>query len=130
MATSNQNNYVIGVDVGGTKVATGLVNHIGEISHVNHAPMVSTGDATAGLNSVVEAIDSLLAKSQQNNSTIRAIGICAPGPLDPTTGVVINPPNLPCWRNFPLAAEISNRYHLPVKIENDANAAALAEVLW
>ena len=44
--------------------------------------------------------------------------------------MIINPPNVTCWRNFPLAAEISNRYHLPVKIENDANAAALAEVLW
>jgi glucokinase len=127
MPASDQNNYVIGVDVGGTKVAAGFVNHTGEISHVTRVPMVCDGDATTGLNSVVAAIDSLLAKSRQK---IRAIGICAPGPLDPNTGVVINPPNLPCWRNFPLAAEISSRYHLPVKIENDANAAALAEVLW
>jgi glucokinase len=130
MATSDQNNYVIGVDIGGTKVAAGLVNHAGEISHVTRVRMVSDGDAAAALNSVIEAIDSLLAKAQQNHWAIRAIGICAPGPLDPNTGVVINPPNLPCWRNFPLAAEISKRYHLPVKIENDANAAALAEVLW
>jgi glucokinase len=130
MATSGQNNYVIGVDVGGTKVAAGFVSHAGEISDVTRVRMVSDGDAAAGLNSVVEALDSLLAKAQQNHWTIRAIGICAPGPLDPNTGVVINPPNVPCWRNFPLAAEISKRYHLPVKIENDANAAALAEVLW
>src|ERR1700676_4125995 len=130
MPSSDPNSYVIGVDVGGTKVAAGFVNHTGEISHVIRVPMVSDGDAAVALNSVIEAIDSLLAKSQQNNSTLRAIGICAPGPLDPQTGVIINPPNLPCWRNFPLAAEISSRYHLPVKIENDANAAALAEVLW
>jgi glucokinase len=130
MATSGQNNYVIGVDVGGTKVAAGLVNHTGEISHVTRVRMVCDADAAAGLNSVIEALDSLLATTQQNRYTIRAIGICAPGPLDPNTGVVINPPNVPCWRNFPLAAEISNRYRLPVKIENDANAAALAEVLW
>ena len=130
MAISDQNSYVIGVDVGGTKVAAGFVSHTGEISHITRVRMVSDGDAAAGLNSVVEALDSLLAKAQQNHWTIRAIGICAPGPLDPNTGVVINPPNVPCWRNFPLAAEISNRYHLPVKIENDANAAALAEVLW
>src|SRR6202051_4598212 len=130
MATSDQSSYVIGVDIGGTKVAAGFVDHAGEITHVTRVPMVSDGDAAAGLNSVIEAIDSLLAKAQQNHWTIRAIGICAPGPLDPNTGVVINPPNLPCWRNFPLATEISKRYHLPVKIENDANAAALAEVLW
>jgi glucokinase len=130
MPTSGQNNYVIGVDVGGTKVAAGLVDHTGEISHVTRVRMVCDADAAAGLNSVIEALDSLLATAQQSRYTIRAIGICAPGPLDPNTGVVINPPNVPCWRNFPLAAEISNRYRLPVKIENDANAAALAEVLW
>src|ERR1700721_849150 len=130
MATSDQNNYLIGVDIGGTKVAAGFVNHSGEISHVTRVPMVSDSDAAAGLNSVIEAIDSLVAKARQNHWTICAIGICAPGPLDPNTGVVINPPNLSCWRNFPLAAEISKRYRLPVKIENDANAAALAEVLW
>jgi len=130
MATSDQNSYVIGVDIGGTKVAAGLVNHAGEISHVTRVRMVCDADAAAGLNSVTEALDSLLTTAQQNHWNIRAIGICAPGPLDPHTGVVINPPNLSCWRNFPLAAEISKRYRLPVKIENDANAAALAEVLW
>lgn len=130
MATNNQDSYVIGVDVGGTKVAAGFVNRSGEISHVTRLRMVSDSDAAAGLSSVTEALDFLLAKAQENHWTIRAIGVCAPGPLDPHTGVVINPPNVTCWRNFPLAAEISNRYHLPVKIENDANAAALAEVLW
>src|ERR1700675_2494026 len=130
MATSDQSSYVIGVDIGGTKVAAGFVDHAGEITHVTRVPMVSDGDAAAGLTSVVAAIDSLLAKAQQNHWTIRAVGICAPGPLDPNTGVVINPPNVTCWRNFPLAAEISSRYHLAVKIENDANAAALAEFMW
>jgi glucokinase len=130
MPPSHQNSCEIGVDIGGTKVAAGFVNRSGEISHVTRVRMVSDSDAATGLNSVTEAVDSLLAVAQQNHWTVRAIGICAPGPLDPYTGVVINPPNLTCWRNFPLAAEISNRYHLPVKIENDANAAALAEVLW
>jgi glucokinase len=44
--------------------------------------------------------------------------------------VVINPPNLPCWRNFPLAAEIAQIYRVRVKVDNDANAAGLAETLW
>lgn len=43
---------------------------------------------------------------------------------------MINPPNLPGWRNFPLAAEISKTYSLPVRVDNDGNAAALAEALW
>ena len=61
---------------------------------------------------------------------MHGIGICAPGPLDPDAGVVINPPNLPCWRNFPLARETGHTYGLPVKLDNDANAAGLAEALW
>jgi glucokinase len=89
--------------------------------------MVAT-EAAAGLTAVVSAIDSVRAATK--NTSISGIGICAPGPLDPRTGVVINPPNLPGWRNFPLAAEISNAYCLPVRVDNDANAAALAEAFW
>jgi glucokinase len=124
------NDHVIGVDVGGTKVAAGFVSSAGEIGAVRRVPMVSDRQAADGFNAVTCAIDHLLEVAKRNSWRIRAIGICAPGPLDPHTGMIINPPNVPCWRNYPLAAEISGRYRLPVKIENDANAAALAEVLW
>jgi glucokinase len=130
MTVSQKNDYVIGVDVGGTKVAAGFVSAAGEIGAVTKVRMISDGGAEAGLNAVAGAIDYLMGMGQKNQWTIRAIGICAPGPLDPHTGIIINPPNVPCWRDYPLAAEISRRYQLPVKIENDANAAALAEVLW
>jgi glucokinase len=120
----------VGVDVGGTKVAAGLVNSQGEIVANLRKPMVADGDAAAGLASVIAAIDALFAANANAREAIRGIGICAPGPLDPKTGIVINPPNLKCWRNFPLAAEISQRYGVAVKIDNDANAAALAEVRW
>lgn len=130
MTGNDANDYVIGVDVGGTKVAAGFVSRLGEIGAVTRVPMVSDAQALDGLNAVTGAIDQLFALAKKNSRQIRAIGICAPGPLDPHTGIIINPPNVPCWRNYPLAAEISRRYLLPVKIENDANAAALAEVLW
>jgi glucokinase len=130
MANNGSPDYVIGVDVGGTKVAAGFVGSIGEIGAVTRVRMVSGAQAVDGLNAVAGAIDYLVEMGKKNSWGIRAIGICAPGPLDPHTGIIINPPNVPCWRNYPLAAEISRRYRLPVKIENDANAAALAEVLW
>jgi glucokinase len=91
--------------------------------------MVSN-DAAAGLAAVASAIDSVRAESCSQSCLIAGIGICAPGPLDPRTGIVINPPNLPGWRNFPLATEISKAYCLPVRVDNDGNAAALAEALW
>jgi glucokinase len=88
------------------------------------------GSAEEGLAAVTSAIDALLKMDPDAADAVERIGICAPGPLDPHTGVVLNPPNVPCWRNFPLAAEISRRYGGSVKIDNDANAAALAEGLW
>jgi len=123
--------HLIGVDVGGTKVAAGLVNAAGEITYQTRTPMVAN-DAAAGLAAVISAINSVRAanNSPSENGLITGIGICAPGPLDPRSGIVINPPNLPGWRNFPLAAEISKTYSLPVRVDNDGNAAALAEGLW
>jgi glucokinase len=122
--------HLIGVDVGGTKVAAGLVDAAGEITFQTRTPMAAN-DAAAGLAAVVSAIDAVRASSTaQTDGLISGIGICAPGPLDPRNGVVINPPNLPGWRNFPLAAEVSKVYKVPVRVDNDGNAAALAEALW
>jgi glucokinase len=124
--------YFVGVDVGGTKVAAGLVASTGEITHQTRAPMAAA-DAVAGLAAVTSAIDSVRTATNlvpELSGLISGIGICAPGPLDPRTGVVINPPNLPGWRNFPLASLVSKAYRLPVRVDNDGNAAALAEALW
>ena len=118
----------VGVDIGGTKVAAGLVNRKGEILKRVRTPMVATGDAKTGLDAVLAAIRDVLQDASPEN--ILGIGICSPGPLDPKRGIVINPPNLPCWRNFALAEEVRRYYSVPVKVDNDANAAALAEVLW
>jgi glucokinase len=121
---------VVGVDIGGTKVAAGLVDRNGEIKSQIRTPMVANRGAGEGLAAVVSAIDLLLSHDPKMRTLIRGIGICAPGPLDPKTGVVINPPNVPCWRDFPLATEVEKVYRVPVKVENDANAAALAEARW
>jgi len=115
------------VDVGGTKVAAGLVDANGEISSHMRVPMVSNLSAQEGLSAVLAAIAKVLANGTEH---VSGIGICAPGPLDPTTGVILNPPNVPCWRNFPLAESIQKTYYVPVRVDNDANAAALAETRW
>jgi glucokinase len=124
--------YFIGVDVGGTKVAAGLVNSAGEITYHTRVPMVATDAAAAlaAVTSVIDAVRTANAENDAHNSQISGIGICAPGPLNPHTGVIINPPNLPVWRNFPLTCELTKVYRLTVRIDNDGNAAALAEALW
>lgn len=120
-------NTFVGVDIGGTKVAAGLVNVNGEISSPVRVPMITSGSAQQGLDSILDAIGRVLPKTSNG---IRGIGICSAGPLDPKTGVIINPPNLPCWINFPLAESVQKLHPLPVKVDNDANAAALAEARW
>lgn len=118
---------ILGVDIGGTKVAVGLVDRHGKILTQTRKPMAAHGTPEAGFEAVTAAIDSMVPNTLDE---ISSIGICAPGPLDPKSGIVLNPPNLPCWRNFPLAEKISVKYRVPVKVDNDANAAALAETQW
>jgi glucokinase len=124
-----QDYLVVGVDVGGTKVAAGLVDCSGKIHAQSRMPMVAS-DAALGLAAVAAVIDELQ-RMPPGRDRIRPIGICAPGPLNPTTGMIINPPNLPAWHKYPLADEIRRLYPgAKVKIDNDANAAALAEAKW
>jgi glucokinase len=119
----------IGVDIGGTKIASGLVNHSGEVLFRARVPMVVNGTAADGFDAVRIAIDSVSIRLGPGDE-VAAIGVCSPGPLDPQSGVVINPPNLPCWQNFALGKEVARAYRVPAFIDNDGNAAALAEAKW
>ncbi len=118
----------LGIDVGGTKVAAGLVDARGEILFKTRVPMVTNRDAAAGFAAVKEAATAVLKTNP--GVALAGIGVTSPGPLDPRTGVVINPPNLPCWGNFPLGEEVSKAFGIAARVDNDANAAALAETLW
>jgi glucokinase len=119
---------VLGVDIGGTKVAAGLVNARGEVLHASRAPMVVHGGAEQGLRAACDAIDAAMVHAAAKK--VKAIGVCSPGSVDSKTGAVLRAANLPCWRNFPLAGRIEKRYRLPTRLINDANAAALAEARW
>ena len=123
------NTLALGVDIGGTKIAAGVVDDGGSILRQARVPMAAHGGPAAGLAAVVSAIKAVTESLDQAGG-LRGIGICSPGPLDPARGVVINPPNLPCWRDYPLAAEVGKAFGIPVRLDNDANAAALAEAQW
>jgi glucokinase len=124
----NSHNLVLGIDIGGTKVAVGLVNSRGQIRHAARAPMVARGSAEQGFRAVLQAIDDLM--PQARAAGVRAIGACAPGWVESEKGVLLSATNLPCWHNFPLARKIEKHYGLPTRLTNDASAAALAEAKW
>jgi glucokinase len=120
---------IIGIDIGGTKVAGGLVTQRGRLVKSLIVPTRAEQGLESSYRQIVHLIARLihLAGGKQH---VGGIGICAPGPLNPRTGVVINPPNLPGWRNVHLAQMIEKEFALPAKVENDANAAGLAEALF
>ena len=90
--------------------------------------MNARGTADEALGCVRAAIDAI--RAEHPEVSVGGIGLISPGPVDPQTGVVLNPSNLPCWHNYPLAEEIRKVYGLPTHVHNDANAAGLAEALW
>lgn len=118
----------LGVDIGGTKVAAGLVNDRGDILYKTRNPMNATQGAQEAVAAVCEAIDRTM--SENPGASVRAIGLSAPGSVDPRTGSVVMATNVPCWKNFALAPLIADRYKLPSELHNDANAAGLAEGIW
>jgi glucokinase len=120
---------IVGIDIGGTKVAGGLVNAKGKLVKSMTVPTEAAGGFDKSLGQVMNVIEQLISQAGGRNR-IQGIGICAPGPLNPHTGLVINPPNLPGWKNVKLTKRVENRFKLPARLENDANAAGLAEVLF
>ena len=120
---------IVGIDIGGTKVAGGLLDRGGRMVSSFKAPTRAAEGFRTSFGQVERVIERLLGRSggQQN---VAGIGLCAPGPLDPRKGLVMRAPNLPGWRNFRLAQKVEELYGLPARVENDANAAGLAEVLF
>lgn len=112
------------MDIGGTKIAAGRVSNDALVGVSVTVPTLAAEPLDVSLAQVFRAVEACM------DASTAAIGICAPGPLNPKTGVVINPPNLPNWREVRLAEIVSQRFSLPCRVENDANAAGLAEVLF
>lgn len=115
---------IIAVDLGGTQIRTARFD-----SDLNILQRENTlTRAELGPEATVERMKAYIERVMPaNRDEVQGIGISSPGPLNPTTGVVIAPPNLPGWDNVPLGDLIAEAFKLPVYVGNDANVAALAE---
>ena len=115
-------NSYIAIDVGGTQIRVALFPEKGIV------PLRQERIATQCIGESAEnRIMGLIAKIWSDQDKILSIGIAAPGPLDPRTGVIIAAPNIPSWINLPLRNLIQNRFKVPVTLGNDANLAAYGE---
>ena len=115
---------IIAVDLGGTQIRTARFDQgLNLLQRENTLTM-----ADEGPESTIHRLKTYIARVMpEAKGDIAGIGISSPGPLNPMTGVIIAPPNLPGWHDVPLADIINSEFELPVYIGNDANVAALAE---
>ena len=120
-------NHVVGIDIGGTKLATVVADSTGRILRKVRKPTLSERGPEYAIQSLFEMVRETFGLANLELSSVSAMGVSCGGPLDTKTGVVYSPPNLPGWDALPLKAQLEAEFQVPVTIENDANASALAE---
>lgn len=121
---------VLGLDVGGTKLAAGVLDAgagTAELLAFEQAPARAQDGPDAMIERLVELGRKALAASQGEGDELVAVGVGCGGPLDPATGVVAGPMNLPGWDRVPLGERLAEAFGRPVGVENDATAATLGE---
>jgi glucokinase len=118
----------LGVDLGGTKIAVSLWSDGGATGAARKLGAerweTIAGGPASNLDRVVATGERLA-----GGARLTSIGISGGGPLDPSTGVILSVPNLPGWVDVPITRILSERLGAPARIENDANACAVAEWL-
>jgi len=115
--------YVVGLDIGGTAVKGALINTAGDI--VYQDSIATCHDFKN--NGFVESLNEFILNLLRGNK-IQALGVAIAGVLDSERTMLIESPNLPQLKNLPLQNLMLQRFHCPVIIENDANAAAFGEL--
>ena len=114
-----------GVDIGGTKTAVLAGRSCGEDIEIIERLKFDTVAGSAEPN--LRQIEALLRQLQSRFGKPAAIGVSCGGPLDAEQGLILSPPNLPDWDNVPIVSLLQSKFHVPVAIENDADACSLAE---
>src|SRR6266403_2786832 len=125
MPEASKDNYVVGIDLGGTKILAGLFD--GSLECIGTAK-VST-KAQRGMETVISRIERCVRdavdEADLGIKQVAGIGIGAPGAVQFETGTVIFAPNLDGWKEVPLKKELEKALGVPVFVENDGNVAVL-----
>lgn len=125
MANSSQ--HVGAVDLGGTKIYSAILDAHDRIAGEDLRSTNAEEGVDAVLARIAASLEAAAAAAGTGLHSLTGIGIAAPGPVEPGSGHLIDPPNLPGWADVALGPLLSERLRLPVAVENDANAAALGE---
>ncbi|ADQ14281.1 ROK family protein [Halanaerobium hydrogeniformans] len=118
--------YYLGLDLGGTKILTGLADKNGKILARSRKDTEAKYGEEKIIANMVESIEDVLAKTELKAEDIKCLGIGSPGPLDAKKGIIIENSNLP-WKNVAIVDRIEKEVGIKTLLKNDANAAALGE---
>jgi glucokinase len=121
------NKYILGIDLGGTKIVALVADKEGKIIKKGKTPTFAEEGPRTVIGRIIDLTKEVLSSSKLGLKELLGIGICSPGPLDTEKGVVFFAPNLPGWKNVPLKDLLEKEFNIPVYVENDANAAVLGE---
>ncbi|QAA34515.1 ROK family protein [Clostridium manihotivorum] len=124
-----EKNYIVAIDLGGTKIACALTDLEGNIIKENTVPTDAHEGEIKVLERIVSIIEKTLEDSKKSASEVKAIGIGSPGPLDANKGVILDTPNLP-FKHVEIVKYIENKFNIKTYLENDANAATIGEYLF
>ncbi|MBE7470605.1 MAG: hypothetical protein DPW09_22860 [Anaerolineae bacterium] len=119
--------FAIGIDVGGTKIAAGLVNRAGEILYRYTTRAHSEQQPEVVIRAIEEAYHCLIKESGVEMTEIEAVGLGFPGNTNGPAGIVLVSSNLPAWNHFPLRDTLAARLGIPVILDNDTNLCAVGE---
>lgn len=122
--------YVLGVDVGGTKLATVLATRDGQILHKVRLPTEARRGPEFGVARLISMLRRNLAETGVGKAEIVGIGVACGSPMDAGQGIILGPPNLQSWNPVPIKSLLEAEFGLYTQLENDANAGALAEWLF
>ena len=120
--------YRIGIDLGGTNIAVGVVNDRYEIVARRSVPTGAERPAEEVIRDMGDAVEEALRQAELTAVDCASMGVGSPGACDPQTGVVKRAYNLN-WFDVPVCRMLHQRFGIPVRLGNDANCAALAEVV-
>lgn len=116
----------IGIDLGGTNIAAGIVSDDGKILLQDSVPTLRERDAGEIVKDMAELAKKLTAEYGAEPGDIKGVGVGCPGAVDYSSGTVVHLTNIR-MDHFDLAAEFRKTFDVPVYVENDANCAALGE---
>ena len=122
--------WVVGIDIGGTKISIVLGTRNGKIIDRDKLKTKHYEKVHENIHEIIDSIEKILLNNKLKIRDILGIGVGIPGPIGEHIGIIENAPNLPGWNGINIKKILEKKFNRPVFCNNDANAACIAEKLF